>query len=221
MTFIIGGCFALILFLSQAINPIRRSAGRASDLNSMKQIGLGIWNHQGSYGDFPSNRIDKTGKPILSWRVAITPFIMNTPINRKLPWDSVLQQNDKNAHAYSDVFQTYTGFEKTDNHWETNIISITGKGTVWDYSKPVKGKTFSDASATIILMEVPSLGVHWMEPWDLDVNDFLHLRSKIFDPEPLVYAVCYADGGVASLNFDQIMKLTKEDFMIKRGSGDE
>jgi hypothetical protein len=44
--------------------------------NQLKQIGLALHNYHTAYRTFPAAAItDKNGKPLLSWRVAILPFM--------------------------------------------------------------------------------------------------------------------------------------------------
>ncbi|MGL4419542.1 MAG: sigma-70 family RNA polymerase sigma factor, partial [Gemmataceae bacterium] len=61
--------------------------------NSLKQIILGFYNYHDTFSFYPSDIIDaKTKKPLLSWRVAILPFIEQDNLYREFkldePWDS-------------------------------------------------------------------------------------------------------------------------------------
>ena len=45
-------------------------------MNNLKQIGLAMHNYLSAKGTFPARAIrDKDGKPLLSWRVAILPYL--------------------------------------------------------------------------------------------------------------------------------------------------
>jgi hypothetical protein len=61
--------------------------------NNLKQIGLGIMNYDSAMGSLPARAIcDKDGKPLLSWRVAILPYMEEDKIYAEFklnePWDS-------------------------------------------------------------------------------------------------------------------------------------
>lgn len=65
---------------------------RQRSLNNLKQILLAFHNYHDTYGYFPSDIRGKDGKPLLSWRVAILPFIEQDAVFRQFkldePWDS-------------------------------------------------------------------------------------------------------------------------------------
>jgi uncharacterized protein DUF1559 len=71
---------------------VRVAAGRTKSANNLKQIGLAIHNYESAYRHLPEDIKDKTGKPILSWRVAILPYIEQNAIYQRFkldePWDS-------------------------------------------------------------------------------------------------------------------------------------
>src|SRR5262249_18365309 len=59
------------------VSKVRQAAQRVQSQNNLKQIGLGIISHaDANRGLMPANICDpKTGQPLLSWRVAILPYI--------------------------------------------------------------------------------------------------------------------------------------------------
>ena len=62
-------------------------------MNNLKQIGLAFHNYHCANNAFPRAAItDKRGKPLLSWRVAILPYIGQQALYNKFnldePWDS-------------------------------------------------------------------------------------------------------------------------------------
>src|SRR5207248_3539005 len=62
--------------VAAAIVKMQESAGRAQSMNNLKQIALAMHNYHDTYGSFPPHALmSKNGKPLLSWRVAILPFI--------------------------------------------------------------------------------------------------------------------------------------------------
>ncbi len=85
--------FLTVALMLPAVRSAREAARRSQCVNNLKQIGLAMHNYHDSYGCFPPAAItDKNGKPLLSWRVAILPFMESSPIYNKFhldePWNS-------------------------------------------------------------------------------------------------------------------------------------
>src|SRR6202789_1676353 len=83
----------LIALLLPAVQAAREAARRAQCVNNLKQIGLAMHNYHSANDAFPMPAItDKDGKPLLSRRVAILPYIEKQELYNKFkleePWDS-------------------------------------------------------------------------------------------------------------------------------------
>src|SRR5262249_25395056 len=63
--------------LIPAIQKVRSAAGRTQSANNLRQLGLAMHNYNDTYKMLPTAAIysKQDGKPLLSWRVAILPFI--------------------------------------------------------------------------------------------------------------------------------------------------
>ncbi len=77
--------------------PLMRMAApvpqQVRNQNNLKQIGLALHNYHDTYRGMPDPAIrDADGKPLLSWRVAILPFVEAGPLYEQFrldePWDS-------------------------------------------------------------------------------------------------------------------------------------
>ncbi len=72
-TAVIGILVALLL---PAVQAAREAARRNVSVNQMKQLIFAFHNHHAVHSSFPSQAITSAdGKPLLSWRVAILPFL--------------------------------------------------------------------------------------------------------------------------------------------------
>ncbi len=83
----------LVGLLLPAVQAAREAARRMSASNNLKQIGLAFHNYHSAYKKLPPVAIlDDNDKPLLSWRVAILPFIEEQALYEKFhldePWDS-------------------------------------------------------------------------------------------------------------------------------------
>src|SRR4051794_35047430 len=91
-----GVLAALALALSLLIpawrSVLRGSPGMICRIN-LRQIGLAMHNYHDRHGQFPAIAVfDDRGRPLLSWRVTVLPFMGQGPLYQKFrlnePWDS-------------------------------------------------------------------------------------------------------------------------------------
>jgi RNA polymerase sigma factor (sigma-70 family) len=73
--------------------PMDPAASERQVRNNLKQIGLAMHTYREAHGRFPAPAIlGKDGKPLLSWRVAILPYIVEDGLYQSFkldePWDS-------------------------------------------------------------------------------------------------------------------------------------
>ncbi|MHB8971546.1 MAG: DUF1559 family PulG-like putative transporter [Pirellulaceae bacterium] len=83
----------LVALLLPAVQGAREAARRSQSMNNLKQIALALHNYHDTFTAFPpAYSADKDGKPLLSWRVFILPYIEQTPLYQEFnldePWDS-------------------------------------------------------------------------------------------------------------------------------------
>ena len=96
-------------------SSVANSAQRRRSLNNLKQIVLAIHNYHDTYNQTPTDIVSKDGKPLLSWRVEILPYLEQTQLynsfHRDEPWDS--EHNFKLLAKMPDVFRV--GIEPKDS----------------------------------------------------------------------------------------------------------
>ncbi|WP_020472217.1 DUF1559 family PulG-like putative transporter [Zavarzinella formosa] len=84
-----GGGFYMLL---NGVQSVRTAANRMKLSNNFKQVGLGVSNYESTYAYLPTNTYDANGKPLLSWRVHILPYIEQNNLYSQFkldePWDS-------------------------------------------------------------------------------------------------------------------------------------
>src|SRR5207248_977514 len=73
----------------EGLTVVQGSARQISSSNNLKQMALAMHNYASNMGDaFPPAAIsDKDGKPLLSWRVAILPYIEQDDLYKELQLD--------------------------------------------------------------------------------------------------------------------------------------
>ena len=169
-----GGTLAVgVGLLLPAVQKVREAAARTQSANNLKQIMLACHSYHDVMGHFPADIVDKTGKPILSWRVAILPYIEQDNVykNFKLdePWDS--EHNKKMSSVTIKTFlspSAMAGGAGENVQGKTNYRGVSGPGAAFEPGKKIKITDFTDGTSnTIVVIETGEL-VEWAKPG----NDF-------------------------------------------------
>lgn len=114
------------------------SAQRQRSLKNLKQILLAMHNYNDVHGHLPADIRDKDGKPLLSWRVAILPFLEQGALYKQFrldqAWDS-----EHNLMLLSKMPPVYrVGFEpKESTHTYYQVFA--GPGTPFGPSRVPQG----------------------------------------------------------------------------------
>ena len=214
----------LVGMLLPAVQQVRGAARRTQSMNNLRQIALATLNYESAYMHFPSNVVDDDGKPLLSWRVQILPFIEQNALYKQFhldePWDSphnieLLDQMPAvfgSPNVVSDTKTVYQGFEDEGTMFDPEELEL-GFGNITDGS-----------SNTILCVEAnEDVAVEWTKPQDLpfgkdraDANvgelqpggfvavfcdGSTHFISSRIDLETLVNLILRNDGNVVNGNW--------------------
>jgi hypothetical protein len=202
---------------------------RALAENDLKQILLALVNFHDTQGALPAGYADKTGKPGLSWRVAILPYIEQDALYKQFkldePWDS------EHNKAFITKMPAQFAPPRTNTNGYTFYRGFTGPGT-WlppqqQSARPgplfgVKLSQITDGTSNTILVVEAYDPVIWTKPDELvfDPNNLpklggvfvsgmhvgladgsLKFLRKGVSPKTLASAIQINDGGI--VNFDQ------------------
>lgn len=188
-----GGIVAALLL--PAVQSAREAARRAQCMNNCKQIGLAMLNHEAAYRAFPKQAItDKDGKPLLSWRVAILPFMEQEALYKQFrldePWDS--------PHNKALISQMPKAFACPSHDLPpgmTNYRVPAGTGTIFEPGKATAFKDILDGTSNTLMLVESTEPVEWTKPEDIDYRPA--------DPTAMLgsrhaggYNAMFADGSV-------------------------
>jgi hypothetical protein len=174
---VLGGLSILLLpvaaigLLIPAQAKVREAAGRISHANNLKQIILALHSLDAANGTMPPAAIcDKNGKRLLSWRVAVLPYIGQEPLFRQFkldePWDG--PNNSKliplmpKTYALPNDPAAATG--------STYYRVFVGNGAAFDWCKGVPLRDFKDGPSNTILVAEATTAVPWTKPDELDFD---------------------------------------------------
>jgi hypothetical protein len=134
-------------------------------LNSLKQILLAVHNYHDTYGHFPTDITDKAGKPLLSWRVAILPYIEQENLFRQFKldesWDS-----EHNLPLSKIVIKIYHGADVKIAPL-TYYQVFTGPGTPFPAGKKSRLANIVDGTSNTIGVIEAGPPVPWTKPADI------------------------------------------------------
>ncbi len=180
---------------------VRNAAQRNQDANNLKQIALAMHNYLDTHKTFPSSSsFDKQGKPLLSWRVHILPYVEQDHLYKQFkleePWDS--EHNKKLIAKMPAVYKS--PFQKKAAAGKTTYLVPVGKDTIFPGPKGIHIRDITDGTSnTILVVEVnDDNAVTWTKPDDFKVSTKDPL-AKLLRPESKGFNAAFADGSVRYL----------------------
>ena len=171
--------FVIVMFLIElflpAVQTAREASRRVQCANNLKQIALALHNYEQQYGCFPPAYVPgPDGKPWHSWRVLILPFIESQPTYDSYRFDEPWDGPNNRKLAASPPYQVYvcpTSRTLRTGSGATSYLAVVGPKTAWPGPKSRKIDEIRDGTSnTILVVEAHGLGIHWMEPRDLDFD---------------------------------------------------
>ncbi len=217
---IIGVLVALLL---PAVQAAREAARRNVSMNNMKQLMILLLNYDATYGNLPPHAIySNEGKPLLSWRVAVLPYLEQKQLYDQFkldePWDS--EHNLKLAKQMPEVFLDPSS-TLTAADGKTHYLAVGGKSGIFpDRKVGTKLVEVSDGTSnTIAIVQVDDEhAVPWTKPADFtpDADNPTAGLGGINAGEIALAAFC--DGSVQVLSLDIDAEVLKA--MFTRNGGE-
>ena len=191
----LGGVATLVGLLLPAVQQAREAARRAQSKNNMKQMMLAFHNYHDRYGHFPAQaNYDNNGKPLLSWRVHILPFIDQQALYSRFklnePWDS-----PHNRQLIRLMPPTYAN-PNLPSGGVTNYLAVVGTDSVVSTTGVNVRQITDGTSRTVVLVEVDAnRAVPWTKPVDHEIKA-TDPKAGLGGLRPGGFHVSMADGRV-------------------------
>ena len=203
-----GGGIGVVGWLGY--RAISEAQERVAAERNLHQVAIGLHNHHDVYSTLPSPaNYDAGGKPLLSWRVHLLPFLEQDNLHRRFhldePWDS-----PHNQQLISEIPSVYRMRGDTSAEGKTRILAAAGKDTVFESPQggfprsPQSGITFGAVtdglSNTVMLLEVPAeQAVIWTKPddWQVSPQQLDTLASDLAQGK--TYRMVMGDASIHSL----------------------
>ena len=187
--------FILPALLLPAIQAAREAARRNNAANELKQIGIAIHGLAGASGRIPAPAsYDAEGKPLLSWRVHILPYLEQQALyarfNLNEPWDS-----PHNKPLLAEMPAVY-GPGQLEDPTATRFLMPTGPGSLFPGKDGPRPQIPDGPDNTIMVVEVDDeLGVPWTAPRDYQYNN-VQPRAGLSKLHPRGFLAATADAAV-------------------------
>ncbi|MBC8352592.1 MAG: DUF1559 domain-containing protein [Planctomycetes bacterium] len=187
----------LVALLLPAVQSAREAARRMQSSNNLKQIAIAMHNYHDAHGTLPPPAgMDADGKPLLSWRVHLLPFVGHAELYEQFhldePWDS-----EHNSTLIEAIPAVYRNPSSSAAPSLANFLVPVGDGSIFATPEGTGfGKISDGTSNTILVVEVnDDASVIWTKPEDFDYDPARPMVG-LGSAHPGGFQVSLADGSV-------------------------
>jgi len=189
--------------LAAALQRVQGAAQGMGSSNNLKQMVLAFHNWHATYQHWPQPAIyGKDGKPLLSWRVAILPYIEQDQLYKQFkldePWDS--EHNKKLLPQMPKIYEI-PGTKAPPGH--TYYQVFTGADTPFplDAAKKLNlPASFTDGTSNTLALVEAAKAVPWTKPEDIPLTDKLDPKKLLGDHHGKgIFYAAFCDGVVRAL----------------------
>ena len=147
----------------------REEADRIHSLNNLKRLALGMISYGDARGRLPPAALsDKAGKPLLSWRVALLPYLEQGSLYKEFkldePWDS--DHNRKLLRKMPAVYKPPlkpAGWKPNATYYQVFV----GDQTLFPPGKPLRLSDLGAGTTNTLMIVEAGEAVPWTKPEDL------------------------------------------------------
>jgi len=193
-----AGLIAIARVGGSAAQRVRQGRERMASLRNLEKIAAALNAYAADHGAYPAPAItDRRGKPLLSWRVLILPYLgedeLYDQFNLTAAWDG--DKNQMNMYQVPAVFR-----HPNSQGWgsETAYHLVTGTETLFPSTGPLGPKQVADGATKTLLVVEGRGSSCWTEPIDIDAA----ATGGVIDAASGVGLGGVTDGGMCAVTVD-------------------
>ncbi len=198
-----GSFDRLCLALSATAGAMESASLQQQRSNNIRQLVLACHNYHDWKKTLPPTAIvDDEGRPLLSWRVAVLPFLEQGKLYEQFrldePWDS-----EHNRELISQMPRFLITDESLAAEGKTTLMMPTGESAIGRLDPLRLGDVADGTSRTILILDAaPESAVIWTKPDDWEFDPANPLRGLFAEGVEALKAG-FADGSVHVLPKDE------------------
>jgi hypothetical protein len=181
---------------------VNQRSQRMRSVNSLKQIAIAMHNYHDTHGKFPTAAsYSKDGKPLLSWRVQLLPFLDQLALYKEFhldePWDS-----EHNKPLIARIPAVYAGGLAGNANGKTRLLAPVGPAMIFTgtaQAVPIKEVTDGTSNTIMMVEAAPDHAVIWTQPDDLVIDAKDPAAGLLYD-RASGFNAGFADGSVRFLS---------------------
>jgi hypothetical protein len=205
--------------LAFAADKMATGPGKDPIEEHLKTLAQALERYHAQHGTYPPPALyDREGRSVLSWRVALLPYLGEEPLYNQFkldePWDSL--HNKRLLKKLPQALRSPNHHGWGTGRWKTTTQVFAGANTVFDGTKGVRRSDV--AKQTILLAHLTDdNAVYWTKPADLSYTADKPLPN-LFGKHGRNFQVLLADGNYRTI--DKAMEEKTLRALIER-SGDK
>jgi hypothetical protein len=219
----------LTTLLVAAIEKVRTAADRMISGSNMRQLMIAMHNFHADYAHLPeAATTDKNGKPLLSWRVTVLPYIEQDELYKKFkldePWDSPHNKAVLENNPMPKLFEHPAKKDgETKKTYYKLFVSKKGVSPAAGFTEGQKitlGQlTVQDGTSNTVAMVETGPPIIWTKPEDIDFDPTKPFPKLVSVwKEPLTNAAFF-DGSVRQFKLGVHEDVWKA--VVTRNGGEE
>ncbi|MCM2374530.1 DUF1559 family PulG-like putative transporter [Aporhodopirellula aestuarii] len=148
---------------------LREGRARLASIKNMETIAQALNAYAADHGSYPAPAIySRSGKPLLSWRVAILPYLGEEDLYERFNLSAAWDSGPNQMMTYQDMPSIYR--HPDSQPWGTDTVYhlVTGSGTLFPKTGALGPKQVTDGATKTLLLVEARVSSTWTEPLDLD-----------------------------------------------------
>lgn len=170
--------------------------------NNLKEIALAMWGYEATKGNLPASvTVDAAGKPLLSWRVMILPYMGHSLLYNNFvqeePWDGPNNKKLIPCMPMSYVCTSDVALLPSEKGM-TKYRVCASKGTIFEGKKSWKLSDITDETSDTILVFESTQETIWTKPEepDFELAQLQKIQTMLGSKHPGGFNASFADFSV-------------------------